>query len=133
MDTKGKPQDPDGWQHGRTATGVARDVAWGDIRLVEMGARPDKTRPALVLTQTSALPYLSAVTVAPVTDDPRNPDRVVIVASRASRPFGGQPDNLQTVSKERLGRYLGTLPRARWQGSGSRALRQRARAIYWVT
>jgi mRNA interferase MazF len=83
--------------------------------MVEMG-RPDKTRPALLLTRTSALPYLSAVTVAPITRTIRGiPTEVVLgdesgLKTRSAANF----DNLQTVSKERLGRYLGALPRTRW-------------------
>jgi len=45
---------------------MAQGIAWGDIRLVEFD-RPDKTRPALVLTRTSAISFLGAVTVAPIT------------------------------------------------------------------
>ena len=96
--------------------GVARDVSWGDIRMVEMG-RPDKIRPALVLTRTSALPYLSSVTVAPITRTIRGIPTEVVLGEESGLKTASAAnfDNLQTVSKQRLGRHLGALPRSRWR------------------
>jgi mRNA interferase MazF len=84
--------------------------------MVEMG-RPDKTRPALVLTRTSALPYLSAVTVAPVTRTIRGIPTEIVLGEESGLKVTSAAnfDNLQTVPKERLGRYLGALPRTRWR------------------
>lgn len=93
---------------------MARDLAWGDVRLVEMG-RPDKTRPALILTRTSAIPYLSAVTVAPVTRTIRGIPTEVLVGDEVGLKVASAAnfDSLQTVHKERVGRYLGALPASR--------------------
>jgi mRNA interferase MazF len=44
---------------------VAGRLARGDIRPYHFA--PDKKRPVLILTRASAVPYLSTVTVAPVT------------------------------------------------------------------
>jgi mRNA interferase MazF len=84
--------------------------------MVEMG-RPDKTRPAVVLTRASALPYLTSITVAPITRTIRGiPTEIVLgEESGLKTTSAANFDNLQTVSKERLGRYLGTLPRNRWR------------------
>ena len=73
--------------------------------------RPDKTRPALVLTRTSVVPHLSAVTVAPVTrtirgiptELPLGPENGLKAASVANL------DSIQTVSKERVGAWVGSI------------------------
>jgi mRNA interferase MazF len=93
---------------------VAREIEWGDVRFVEFG-RPDKTRPVLVLTRSSALPYLSAVTVAPITRTVRGiPTEVLLGTEEGLKiPSAANLDSLQTVSKRRVGRYLGALSLAR--------------------
>jgi len=93
---------------------VARDIEWGDVRFVEFG-RPDKRRPVLVLTRSSALAYLSAVTVAPITRTIRGiPTEVLLGTDEGLKvPSAANLDSLQTVSKARIGRYLGSLPLAR--------------------
>jgi mRNA interferase MazF len=77
--------------------------------------RPDKTRPALLLTRSSAIPYLSAVTVAPVTRTIRGIPTEVLVGEEAGLKAASAAsfDNLQTVPKDRVGRYLGSLPPSR--------------------
>jgi len=45
---------------------VASGISRGDVRLYQF-APPDKKRPVVVLTRNSAVPYLSTVTVAPIT------------------------------------------------------------------
>jgi mRNA interferase MazF len=42
----------------------------GEVRLVHFPA-PDKARPAVILTQDSAIEYLNTVTVAPITSSIR--------------------------------------------------------------
>jgi mRNA interferase MazF len=93
---------------------MAREVEWGDVRFVEFG-RPDKTRPVLVLTRSSALPYLTAVTVAPITRSIRGiPTEVLLgVEEGLKTPSAVNLDSVQTISKERVGRYLGSLARSR--------------------
>jgi len=57
---------------------VAGAIARGEVRLYHF-ARPDKTRPVVVLTRQSALAYLSTVTVAPITSTIRGvPSEVVL-------------------------------------------------------
>ncbi|MGB6995795.1 MAG: type II toxin-antitoxin system PemK/MazF family toxin [Thermoanaerobaculia bacterium] len=82
----------------------------GDVRWYKF-PRPDKRRPVLILTRTSALEYLGEVTVAPITSTIREiPSEVVLT------PEDGMPkecavnlDHLQTVSKGRIGPLITSL------------------------
>ena len=89
---------------------MAGEIAWGDVRLVELEA-PDKMRPALVLTRTSAIPYLNAVTIAPITSTIRGIPTEVRLGPDAGlkADSAANVDCLQTVRKQRIGRYLGRL------------------------
>jgi mRNA interferase MazF len=72
---------------------------------------PDKTRPVLILTRSSAIRYLNAVTVAPITTTIRGVPSEV----RLSIDDGLMSDcaanfyNLQTVPKTKVGAWLTTL------------------------
>jgi mRNA interferase MazF len=92
----------------------ARDLAGGDIRMVELPP-PDKPRPVLVLTRTKVVPYLNAVTVAPITRTIRGTpaELVVGVEEGLKAPCAVNLDGIQTVPKARIGRYLGALPARR--------------------
>lgn len=96
------------------ARGIARGIAWGDVRLVEFGS-PDKTRPALVLTRTAVISRLSSVTVAPITRTVRGiPTEVGLGIENGLKVSSvANFDSLQTVGKERIGRYLGSVGAAR--------------------
>jgi mRNA interferase MazF len=93
---------------------VARGITWGDIRLVDLG-KPDKRRPVLVLTRTSAVSYLNAVTVAPITRTIRGvPTEVLLGADEGMKDACvANFHSLQTVSVKRIGRYVGSLSAAR--------------------
>ncbi len=93
---------------------MARGLAWGDVRMVEFG-RPDKTRPVLVLTRTGAMDVLSAVTVAPITRTIRGiPTEVELGVEHGLKTKSvASLDSLQTVRKDRVGRWLGTVERGR--------------------
>jgi mRNA interferase MazF len=84
------------------------------VRLVEFG-RPDKARPAVVLTRTSAIAYLNAVTVAPISRTIRGvPTEVVLGVDEGLRTeSSANLHALQTVPKDRVGRFLGSLGRGR--------------------
>jgi mRNA interferase MazF len=84
------------------------------VRLVGFGP-PDKTRPAVVLTRTGAIPFLHAVTVAPVTRTVRGiPTEIVLgVEEGLKTRCVANLDSLQTVSKKRVGRCLGSLAKGR--------------------
>jgi mRNA interferase MazF len=82
----------------------------GEIRSYRF-QRPDKERPVLLLTRTSALEFLGEVTVAPITTTIRDiPSEVVLTrADGVRRDCAVNLDHLQTVSKSRLGRIITTL------------------------
>jgi mRNA interferase MazF len=90
--------------------GVAGGLARGDVRLYQF-APPDKRRPVVVLTRDSAIPYLSTVTVAPVTSTIRGvPSEVLLDEEDGMK--GRCAVNLHnpvTVSQQRLGRRLARL------------------------
>jgi len=95
---------------------VAGRIERGDIRLYEF-ARPDKTRPVVVLTRQSAVPYLSTVTVAPITSTIRGvPSEVQLSEEDGMKtPCAVNLHNAVTVSQRRLGRRVAQLNSMRMQ------------------
>lgn len=89
---------------------MAGPIARGEIRLVRFPA-PDKARPVLVLTRDSAMPYLSRVTVAPLTSTIRGVPSEVIVGPEdgLKAPSAVNLHNVLTVAKENLGRRVAQL------------------------
>lgn len=89
---------------------MAGAIARGDIRLYRF-PRPDKQRPVVVLTRDSAMGYLSAAMVAPITSTIRGvPSEVCL--SEADGMKGACAVNLHnivTVSKTHLGRRVAVL------------------------
>ena len=79
------------------------DVYWYTFRA------PDKRRPVLILTRNSAIPFLTNITVAPITSTIRGilsevaltPDEDGVPADCAVNV-----DNIQTVQKSGLGKYV---------------------------
>ena len=86
---------------------MAERIARGDIRLYQF-APPDKKRPVVVLTRDSAIPYLSTVTVAPVTSTMRGvPSEVALDEKDGMKgPCAVNLHNAITVSQRRLGRRV---------------------------
>ena len=86
----------------------------GEIRWYRFRA-PDKRRPVVVLTRDSVLEYLGEVTVAPITSTIRDIPSEVVLDSDDGVPqrCAINLDHLQTVSKDRLGGLVATLPAAR--------------------
>ncbi len=89
---------------------MAGGVARGDVRVFAFPS-PDKPRPVLVLTRDSAIGYLSRVTVAPITSTIRGvPSEVVLGPDDGMKqPCAVNLHNVVTVSKQLLGRRLGSL------------------------
>ncbi len=89
---------------------MAGRVERGDVRLFDFPP-PDKARPVLVLTRDSAIGYLSRVTVAPITSTIRGvPSDVVLGPDDGMKqPCAVNLHNVVTVSKQHLGRRLGSL------------------------
>lgn len=86
----------------------------GEVRWYTFRA-PDKRRPVLILTRDSALAFLSSVTVAPITTTIRDiPSEVYLTRDDGLlTECAANMDNLQTVSKSRLGPLITTLSAAR--------------------
>lgn len=89
---------------------MAEAIGRGEVRLYRFPP-PDKQRPVVVLTRDSAISYLSAVTVAPITSTIRGVPSEVLLTER-----DGMKDtcainlhNVVTVSKTHLGRRVATL------------------------
>jgi len=82
----------------------------GEIRWYTF-VKPDKTRPVLILTRSSAIRYLNAVTVAPITTTIRGvPSEVQLsVADGLRADCVANFYNLQTVPKAQLGAWITTL------------------------
>ena len=76
------------------------DVYWYTFR------SPDKRSPVLLLTRSSAIQFLTGVTVAPITTTIRNiPSEVLLTPTEDGVPEECvvNTDNIQTIQKENLG------------------------------
>jgi mRNA interferase MazF len=89
---------------------MAERIARGDIRLYRFAA-PDKKRPVVVLTRSTAISYLSTVTVAPITSTIRGvPSEVPLDESDGMKnPCAVNLHNAVTVSQTQLGRRVARL------------------------
>ena len=78
------------------------DVYWYTFR------EPDKRRPILILTRTSAISYLTGITIAPITTTIRAiPSEVVLTtADGLFEECAVNLDNVQTVVKAKLGGFI---------------------------
>jgi mRNA interferase MazF len=75
--------------------------------------RPDKRRPVLVLSRPDVIPLLSTVMVAPITSAIRGaPSEVVVGIDEGLKTASAvNLDHVQTVAKEALRHYVGSLSR----------------------
>jgi mRNA interferase MazF len=82
----------------------------GEVRWYTF-AKPDKTRPVLILTRNSAIRYLNAVTVAPITTTTRDVPSEVRSSIEDGMPTDCAANfhNLQTVPKAKIGAWITTL------------------------
>lgn len=81
------------------------DVYWYTFK------EPDKRRPVLILTRSSAIPFLTSLTIAPITSTIRSIPTGVVV-TRADGLFADcavNLDNIQTVQKAKIGAFIGHL------------------------
>jgi mRNA interferase MazF len=86
----------------------------GEIRWYKF-IQPDKKRPVLILTRDSVLEYLGEVTVAPITSTVRHIPSEVFLSKADGMPRDSAVncDHLQTVSKEKIGALITSLPSAK--------------------
>lgn len=89
---------------------MATAIGRGEVRLYQF-TRPDKQRPVVVLTRESAIGYLSAVTVAPITSTIRGvPSEVLLTEEDGMKgTCAVNLHNVVTVSKAHLGRRVALL------------------------
>ena len=82
----------------------------GEVRLCRFPS-PDKERPVVILTRGSAIPYLSRVTVAPITSTVRGvPSEVPLGLEDGMRnPCAVNLHNLITIAQGALGRRVAQL------------------------
>jgi len=94
------------------AGGVAQQVNRGEIWLYTFKP-PDKRRPVLVLTRQEVIGLLSTVIVAPITSTIRGaPSEVVVGVEEGLKAYSAiNLDNVQTVERQRLGFYIGSVSR----------------------
>lgn len=89
---------------------MAGGLTRGEVRLVKF-TTPDKVRPALVLTRSTALAYLSTATVAPITSTIRGiPSEVLLgVDDGMKDQCAVNLHNLMTIDQDRIGRRVSQL------------------------
>lgn len=89
---------------------MAGRITRGDVRLYQFSP-PDKKRPVVVLTRDSSVPYLSTVTVAPITSTIRGvPSEVLLKEDDGMKTHCAvNLHNAVTVSQKRLGKRLAQL------------------------
>ena len=95
----------------------------GEVRWYTFKA-PDKRRPVLILTRNSAIGFLNALTVAPITTTVRDiPSEVFLTPEDGLLTnCAANMDNIQTVPKDRLGALIAHLSPARMD-EASQAIR----------
>ena len=98
-----------------TRAGVGRAVKQGDVYWYTFRA-PDKRRPVLILTRSSAVPFLTGITVAPITTTIRGIPSEVLLTPDKDGMFADcavNTDNIQTIQKANLGAFITHLSQVR--------------------
>ncbi len=82
----------------------------GDIWIIDLGGRIG-TRPVVIVTRQNVLEYINKVTVAEVTSKGKGYPTEIYIDQKGnlSKASFVQADNLHTIPKEKLTKYLGTL------------------------
>jgi mRNA interferase MazF len=95
---------------------LARGLTRGDVHLYSF-ASPDKLRPVVVLTRSSAMGYLTGVTVAPITSTVRGVPSEVLLGENDGMKSACAVNlhNVGTVSQSRIGRRVARLSAVRLQ------------------
>lgn len=78
------------------------DVYWYTFRV------PDKRRPVVILTRNSAIPFLTGITIAPITSTTRGiPSEVILTPlDGLLNDCAANFDNIQTVQKAHIGGFI---------------------------
>ena len=94
---------------------MGRTVRHGDVCWYTFRA-PDKRRPVLILTRSSAIPFLTGITVAPITTTIRGiPSEVLLTPGEDGmlEDCAVNTDNIQTIQKANLGEFITRLSQAK--------------------
>ncbi len=85
----------------------------GDVWQLDLGGRAGR-RPALILTRQGVISHVGQLTVAEITSVGKGYPTEVAIGHKANLPKESyvQLDNIQTVSKARFVKYLGSLDAA---------------------
>ncbi|NJO00007.1 MAG: type II toxin-antitoxin system PemK/MazF family toxin [Anaerolineales bacterium] len=86
----------------------------GEVRWYTFNS-PDKRRPVLILTRDSAIGYLNALTIAPITTTVRNIPSEVFLSREDGllTDCAANLDHIQTVPKAKFGSLITSLPSER--------------------
>ena len=82
----------------------------GDIWMVDLGGKAGK-RPVVIITRQNVLEFLNKVSIAEITSKGKGYPTEVYVGQKANLPKLSfiQTDNIHTIPKHRLVKYVGTL------------------------
>jgi mRNA interferase MazF len=82
----------------------------GDVWLIDLGGRIGR-RPVVVLTRQNVLQHVNKVTVAEITTKGKGYPTEIDIDQKANLPKSSfvQADNVHTVPRQRLDKYVGTL------------------------
>ena len=82
----------------------------GDVWMINLGGKAG-TRPVVVLTRQNVLEHLNKVIVAEITTRGKGYPTEVFINQKANlpKPSFVQADNIHTVPKSRLEKFIGTL------------------------
>ncbi len=82
----------------------------GDIWMIDFGGKIGM-RPVVILTRQNVLPYLNKVSVAEITSKGKGYPTEVFIGQKANlpKPSFVQTDNIHTIPKDKLAKYIGTL------------------------
>src|SRR5437868_2354737 len=104
-------------------SGLEQAMNSGEVWPLDLGGRSGK-RPALVLTRQAVIPHLNKLTIAEITSAGKGYPTEVAIGQKANLPKESfvQLDNIQTVSRDRLVKYLGALDSATMQTVGRKLI-----------
>jgi mRNA-degrading endonuclease toxin of MazEF toxin-antitoxin module len=82
----------------------------GDIWMIDFGGKIGM-RPVVILTRQNVVPYLNKVSVAEITSKGKGYPTEIFIGQKANLPKPSfiQTDNIHTIPKEKLAKYVGTL------------------------
>jgi mRNA interferase MazF len=98
-------------------------VSRGDVWQLDLGGRAGR-RPALIITRQGVISHVNKLTVAEITSIGKGYPTEVALGHMANLPKQSyvQLDNIQTVSKERFVKYLGSLDAATMRTVGRKLI-----------